>query len=428
MKGSVRKRGTSWSYYFDMATVGGQRQRKEKGGFRTKKEAEAALAKAMNEYNTTGTLMSAASDISVSDYLDEWYKIYCLPNLKFNSQVAYMRVIENHLKPRFGKYRLNSLTPAILQEYANSLKTEGLAKNTINCILGVLKASLDYAVHPLCYLTSNPAHYVKTPKIEKPARERMVISLEDWSRIMDRFPAGSRYHIPLMIGYYTGLRISEVFALTWDDIDLEKRTLSVNKQIVRHFCENDVKSEATRNKSEQHRHAMWYFGTPKSKSSVRTIPFGETLCRELRAEYASQLKNELLNGEDYVVQLIETVKDEKGNDVRRLVPDTKANAAGRPRARMVCTDEKGNYTSRDTFRWCSDKIHHELGLKEFDFHSLRHTHATMLIEAGADVKNVQVRLGHSNIETTLQTYVHNTDAMGERSVDLFEQAANRRIS
>ena len=57
----------------------------------------------------------------------------------------------------------------------------------------------------------------------------------------------------------------------------------------------------------------------------------------------------------------------------------------------------------------------------FDYHSLRHTHATMLIEAGANVKNVQTRLGHTNIKTTLQTYVHDTEKMGEQSVDLFEK-------
>ena len=64
----------------------------------------------------------------------------------------------------------------------------------------------------------------------------------------------------------------------------------------------------------------------------------------------------------------------------------------------------------------------------FDYHSLRHTHATMLIEAGADVKNVQTRLGHTNIQTTLQTYVHDTEKMGQRSVELFEQLTTARPS
>lgn len=64
----------------------------------------------------------------------------------------------------------------------------------------------------------------------------------------------------------------------------------------------------------------------------------------------------------------------------------------------------------------------------FDYHSLRHTHATMLIEAGANVKNVQTRLGHTNIQTTLQTYVHDTEKLGEQSVELFEQITAEKSS
>ena len=83
MTGGTRKRGATWSYYFDLGTVGGKRQKKEKGGFKTKKEAEAALAKAINEYNNAGQLFEP-SDVTVSDYLDQWYDLYCKPNLKYN--------------------------------------------------------------------------------------------------------------------------------------------------------------------------------------------------------------------------------------------------------------------------------------------------------------------------------------------------------
>ena len=83
MKGSVRKRGNTWSYYFDLGTVNGKRQKKEKGGFHTKKEAEAALAKAITEYNRAGQIFEP-SEITVSDYLDQWYDLYCKPNLKYN--------------------------------------------------------------------------------------------------------------------------------------------------------------------------------------------------------------------------------------------------------------------------------------------------------------------------------------------------------
>ena len=76
MNGGVRKRGSTWSYYFDLGKVNGKRKKKEKGGFRTKKDAEAALAKALNEYNTAGAVFTP-TEITVADYLDQWYRLYC---------------------------------------------------------------------------------------------------------------------------------------------------------------------------------------------------------------------------------------------------------------------------------------------------------------------------------------------------------------
>jgi len=94
---------------------------------------------------------------------------------------------------------------------------------------------------------------------------------------------------------------------------------------------------------------------------------------------------------------------------------------------MVCIAENGEYTSTDSFKYCARVIHKEL-LLAFDYHSLRHTHATLLIESGANIKDVQTRLGHTNIQTTLQTYVHDTETMAAQSVELFEQAVNQKYS
>ena len=251
MNGGVRKRGTTWSYYFDLGKVDGKRKRKEKGGFRTKKDAEAALAKALNEYNNAGMVFEP-TEITVADYLNQWFDLYCKTNLKYNTQVGYLRLIQAHLIPKFGAYRLKAITSAILQEYAVELKMNGYSKSHIVGILSVFSAALNYAVEPMHYIISNPMQYVKFPKVEKPPRERIILTLDEWQRIIDRFPPESRFHIPLMIGFYTGLRISETFALTWDDIDLENRTISVNKQIVkRNFGEDVRKVVEKKGKKEQ---------------------------------------------------------------------------------------------------------------------------------------------------------------------------------
>ena len=99
MKGGTRKRGKTWSYYFDTAQINGKRKKIEKGGFRTKKEAETALAKAIAEYENSGQVFQP-STISVSDYLDFWYEQYCKMNLTENTQQTYATLIHRHLKPQ----------------------------------------------------------------------------------------------------------------------------------------------------------------------------------------------------------------------------------------------------------------------------------------------------------------------------------------
>ena len=84
-------------------------------------------------------------------------------------------------------------------------------------------------------------------------------------------------------------------------------------------------------------------------------------------------------------------------------------------------------TTSDSMKYCSRVIHNQLKLA-FDYHSLRHTHATILIENGISPKTVQTRLGHKRIETTLQTYVHTTEAMENSAVDVFEKVVNGNLS
>lgn len=418
MTGGVRKRGSTWSFYFDLGKVDGKRKKKEKGGFKTKKEAEQALTKAMNEYNNAGQVFEP-TEITVNDYLDFWFDNSCKMNLKYNTQVGYLRIIEGHLKPKFGQYKLKAINSASLQEYANSLKLNGYSKSHIVGILTIFQSALDYAVEPMHYINYNPMKSVKFPKVEKQPRQRVILTLDEWQSIIDKFPEGSRYYIPLMIGFHTGLRISEAFALTWDDIDLDNRTLTVNKQIVKRNFGADVR-KVIEKKGKKEQRSSWYFTTPKTASSMRTIKFDEDLFKALKHEKAIQAKNEMKYGEFFTVQVTKKEVDEKGNDMVRIVPVQKCVESQLSRTRLICIAENGQYTSTDSFKYCSRVIHNELKLA-FDYHSLRHTHATMLIEAGANVKNVQARLGHSNITTTLQTYVHDTDKMADESVEILEK-------
>ena len=344
----------------------------------------------MNEYINCGQAFEP-SEITVADYLNQWFDLSCKMNLKYNTQIGYLRIIENHLKPQFGHYKLKAVSAASLQAYANELKLHGNSKSHLVGILTVFQSALDYAVEPLHYLTFNPLKQVKFPKVKRAPKERIILKLDEWNRIIQRFPTGSKFYVPLMIGFHTGLRISEAFALTWNDVNLEKKEITVSKQVVKRDCCADPRAVVEKNKKQKQPMA-WYFATPKTTSSYRTISIGNTLYNALKAEKTLQLENELKYGEYYTLHYTKTEIDEKGNPITRIIPMEKGLRCQLPKIKMVCVAENGTYVSTESFKYASRVIHKEL-LLAFNYHSLRHTHATMLIEAGANPKNVQARLG-----------------------------------
>ena len=430
-KGKVDKTGkpkpANWEYRFEAAKIDGKRKHISKSGFRTKKEAEDAGAKALAEYNNAG-LKFEPSDMSYADYLDYWFDNYVKVSCKYNTQMAYNQIIEQHLKPVLGMYKLRSLTPVLIQEYVNKKFVTGLKKTTLTNIMSVLSGSLRYAVVPAQLLTSSPAEYVKYPKKKTNKKEtnRIILSIDDFNKMLDRFEKGNPFRYALLIGFHTGLRIGEVYGLTWDDIDFDERTLDVNKQAYKRNYGVDVR-QVMKQKGKREEKSAWYFGDTKTLSSTRKIKIGDTLIKELREYKAIQAQNELLYGEYYTQIFMKKEKDEKGKDIYRLIEVEKSVPVGLPQANLIMRKENGQYSSSDSFKYAARVIHYDLGIA-FNFHSLRHTHATTLIEGGVSPKAVQARLGHENIETTLQTYVHNTEAMEQTAVDVFEKTLSTKCT
>lgn len=408
---NVRKRGQKWQYQFEAAKVKGKRKQITKSGFNTKKEALEAGVKALAEYNDLG-IHFEPSEISVSDYFDYWYKNYVVIELKINTQKSYKNYIENHIKPNLGIYKLKSLTPTILQEFVNSKYISGFSKNHLSNLIGVLSGALKYAVHPCNFIKNSPMLYVNHPKYDhsKADANHKYIKPDEFKKIINRFPPGSTFYLPLMIGYYTGFRIGETLGLTWDDIDLENRKISINKII---YYNNDTK--------------LWYFGTPKTATSTRTIEIGTTLLNVLKKYKNNQLQNKLKYGCHYtnVYEGIETINNKKYRPLLSL--KTNIPSGTLKKVEMVCTKENGEIVTPNSFKYASKVINYGLGIT-FNYHSLRHTHATTLIENGAEIKDVQIRLGHAHIGTTYDTYVHHTEKMSNNSVEIFENAVNQNKS
>ena len=386
----TRKRGKYWEYEFDAAKVAGKRNRISKSGYKTKAEAVAAGAAAMAEYNSSG-IKFIPSEMSYADFLDYWIESYCLITLKKTTLDNYKKRIKSHIKPSLGAYKLTSLTTAGLQKFINSKIDAQYSLNTLSVLRGILTGSLQYAVRQNM-LKNNPAREIRIPtersteSLQLRSAPHRYLPPDVIEKIFERFPEKHPSHIPLMLGYRCGLRLGEAFAITWDCVDLEKGKIYINKQV-------------QWNPAEQ----WWFFTNPKF-NSFRTIDLDNSLLELLRRERKRQDKDRAYYEDMYTVYY--------ENDVRGLVTSPDQASSATP-IELMLVRQDGSYIQARTMQHASSVIHYELGVKDFTFHSLRHTHATMLAEAGMPQKYTQQRLGHKDISVTLKYYTHLTDKMSE---------------
>lgn len=386
----TRKRGKYWEYEFDAAKVAGKRNRISKSGYKTKAEAVAAGAAAMAEYNSSG-IKFIPSEMSYADFLDYWIESYCLITLKKTTLDNYKKRIKAHIKPALGAYKLTSLTTAGLQKFINSKIDAQYSLNTLSVLRGILTGSLQYAVRQNM-LKNNPAREIRIPtersteSLQLRSAPHRYLPPDVIEKIFERFPEKHPSHIPLMLGYRCGLRLGEAFAITWDCVDLEKGQIYINKQV-------------QWNPAEQ----WWFFTNPKF-NSFRTIDLDNSLLELLRRERKRQDKDRAYYEDMYTVYY--------ENDMRGLVTSPDQASSATP-IELMLVRQDGSYIQARTMQHASSVIHYELGVKDFTFHSLRHTHATMLAEAGMPQKYTQQRLGHKDISVTLKYYTHLTDKMSE---------------
>lgn len=365
---NARKRGSKWQYYFDVAKVDGKRKRIVKSGFDTKKEALKAGADAMSLYNNGGVPVLDDS-ISVQDFANEYLEYY-KGKYKYITYCTDRDQLNAHFLKDYGCYRITSITERVAEEFVFSLNEKGLSVSTIKKHISRCKKMFDYAIKQKV-LRENPFADVKVPNdvanLGSPHEYYTDNRIKDLLESYKDDPLEA----VIMLGYHAGLRISEMCALTWDDVDIGERTININKQVI------------YRNKS-------YYFTTTKFHSN-RVIKMDETL-----VEFLKELRKRQRQVGVFHYDLKDNGELVYGNDLSFIL------------------------TQKDGRLMHSNMVHGRIHYAKITYdkpafkpHDLRHTHCTKLIESGIDVKYVQKRLGHKSINTTLDVYHHLSNKLAE---------------
>ena len=408
----IRKRksvkcGVTYEYRFETASIGGQRKWISKGGFLDENTARIEGIKALCEYNTCGQVIEPTT-MSFADFLEHWLVNDCVSTLSEVTIVNYRKKIKNLIVPYLGKYRMNTIDRDKLQNLLTTLHDKGYSDNTISAVKGIITKCFNYANYS-GYLIKMPAVNLKIPRNENttvPTRKapHVYLTKEQLSIIFERFSIGHPSYLPLILGLHCGLRLGEAFALTWDDIDLVQKKISVNKQIQwRQFKRTD---EQKKNSNGRYTPdcGCWYYSSTKYKSD-RVLEIDEELYQILSAEKVKQDKARAYFSDRFV----------------RYYETERREITQKPTAKeihFVCIREDGTYITPRTMQHTSRIIHLDLNIKDFDYHSLRHTHATVLLEKGAPLKYIQQRLGHKKIDITINVYQHLTEELTQQGIDV----------
>ena len=299
---------------------------------------------------------------TLADWMERWMEDELIGSVKESSWQTYRNLVTRHLLPRLCGYALTQLTPKVIHSFVDELESTGLAENTIRGVYRLLSSAMRYALDE-GVIRKNPCRRIHIQHRER--GEQRVLSRSEQEKL--RQTADGSRDLPALLSLYTGMRLGEICALKWTDIDWAQSTITVRRTVQR-IAGKEVENNGHR--------TMLMIGTPKSHRSSRVIPVPELILALLRARLQSCC------GAEYVFG--------------------KASTAADPR----------------TIQRRFSRLAKRLGFSGAHFHTLRHTFATRLLELGVDVKTVSALLGHSSARTTLDFYAHSLSEQQRAAVAL----------
>ena len=358
----------SWVFQYK---VDGKRKTKR---FKKKADAKAFLDALSAQMSEEQTSLQSAEILTLGDWMDRWLESYAKPTVKLSTYCSYEQYIRSHIKPQIGALYLNTLRVDDLQDFFNERGQNGnvkgpggLSPKTLTNMRNLLHMALDQAVKNKL-IKENPIEGVRLPKNVQ--REMRVLSREEQDRLIKaarQAPEPAAFGI--IFDLFTGLRLGELCGLRWKNVDMEQGLFRV--------CE-------TRNRLPNHDDSIVASTTVETVSSTKTDHSRRTV----------YLLDELFQDLKYYKEIQDSIAAEyPGYNQEGYVFCQKNGQPYEPR------------TYQDLFKRCV----RQAGIRDTNFHALRHTFATRSLEQGMDVVTLSRLLGHANPSITMDKYGHALD-------------------
>ena len=348
----------------------GKRIRAFKNVNGSKREAKSVMHRMITEMEQG--LLTQKTNKKVGEWMDEWLDNY-LPNIEDTTRIGYKTKIRCYIKPAIGNILIKSLRAEHVQKLVNEMIEKELSPKSIRDTFNNINAAMKKAVK-LRLIPYNPCEAVELPKLKK--YRANVYPIQMIHTLLDT-AEGTDMYLPIFLLVMVGLRRGELLALTWDDIDFKNNILKVRR--------NMVKGEKS-----------YIIKAPKSESGIRDIRLGEDVMSVLK-----QARLQYMN-------------------------DAFSYGTGFQNLGFVIRQEDGSPYKPDSMTQKWERFLETHNLPKIRLHDLRHSNATALIQAGVSPKVVQQRLGHADIQITLNTYTHVLPEMDIQAADTLDSVLLKR--
>lgn len=344
------------------------------------KEIKRKLADA--EYEDRKCMNVVDEKTTLDEWYHKWMNVYKIPNIRQNTRRHYAHIYSKHILPVLGTLKLNKITRMHIQSLINNLKADGYQWETQNKVRVLLGDMFNCALADQ-FVLRNPCRGVKCVS-KRPDNEPRFLSRDEQALFFECC-AGRWYDNLFNVAINTGLRPGELAALTWDNIDLRNMVICVKHTLVYQKFEGDS-------------HKTYHLEDTKTTKSTRNVPINDDCLKYLKRQYLQKgiLSRKTMGDSVYSDRLFVTRRNNPING----------------------TDY--SHAIREILRDINEMLDPLEQIEDFSGHTFRHTFATRCIESGVKPKTLQILLGHANINTTMDMYVHVDEEFKHEQMKLVE--------